>query len=107
MNILLVVLTIIVLGALALVLIGRWYSRHGDRQRRLILELLEQGPAGGLALVKRSGGRLGRETVYMYLRELEDKHLIVSTYETGESGRRIYALTRLGKRIQRRLQVLP
>lgn len=107
MNTVLTVLTIVVLGALVLRLLGWWIARHDDRQRRVILELLEQGPAGGLALVMRSDGRLGRGTVYLYLSRLEDQHLVTSVPMADRSGRRLYALTDAGRRVQQRLEVMP
>jgi len=71
----------------------------------LILKLLsESGETYGLDMVKQSGGRLKRGTIYVTLDRMEDKGLIESKLEQlksdkGGPTRRLYSITGHGARI--------
>lgn len=62
-------------------------------KEKLILELLQGSKNGlsGLELIKSSGGRLKRGTVYVWLQRLQDKGLVVVNGENVE-GRTRYSL---------------
>jgi len=72
----------------------------------IVLAALAGGPAHGYAVIqeirRRSGGAfdLPEGTVYPVLHRLEQKGLLGSRWTTSESGRerRVYALTRSGRR---------
>lgn len=70
-------------------------------KERLILELLEGGELYGLEMVKKSGGKLGRGTVYVTLARMEDKQYVsgreVPSPIDGMQPRRYYTLARPGK----------
>ena len=71
----------------------------------IVLAALAAGPAHGYAVIeeiKRRSGQafdLPEGTIYPVLHRLEHAGLLVSRWETAESGRRrrVYALTRRGK----------
>ena len=64
------------------------------RARYAILDLLTDGQRWyGLDLVKRSGGRLSRGTVYVQLQWLEVAGLVASAPSGDEFGRRVYWAT--------------
>lgn len=70
----------------------------------LILAVLESGPAHGYAIIeqlkRRSGGALSvpEGTVYPALHRLEDAGLLTSSWSDGSRRRRVYRLTRSGRR---------
>jgi DNA-binding PadR family transcriptional regulator len=73
----------------------RWFT--GVSQREAILEILRSEPRRewyGLEMIKASGGRLGRGTVYVFLHRLEEEGLVTSRPEpesdTSVLGRRLY-----------------
>lgn len=77
----------------------------------LIMEILLEGLTAelyGLELVRRSGNRLKRGTVYVTLSRLEDKGFIESREDTepNMSGipRRLYKVTGYGERVYELLQ---
>jgi PadR family transcriptional regulator, regulatory protein PadR len=70
----------------------------------LILQLIIRAgtEAYGLDLVKRSGGKLKRGTVYVTLQRMEEKGFVTSRVETtaervGVGSRRLYGATGLGQ----------
>lgn len=71
----------------------------------LVLRLLRDAPAGlyGLELVKASGGRLKRGTVYLTLGRLEEKGFIESRTKPQDNHpglpRPIYRLNAMGQRL--------
>jgi len=70
----------------------------------LILELLTNSEMYGLQLVKASGGRLKRGTVYVTLGRMEEKGYVESRPEARHVGaiglpRRLYRPTGLGLRV--------
>ena len=85
-----------------------------NRAKQTILRLLrEKSPAGGLELVERSEGALGRGTVYVHLSDLEEDGFVRSFQEetprTLDDGRvilvdgeplyrRLYELTGHGRK---------
>jgi PadR family transcriptional regulator PadR len=70
----------------------------------LILAVLEAEPAHGYAIIERlkqrSGGELSlpEGTVYPALHRLEEAGLLSSTWSDGTRRRRVYRLTRSGRR---------
>jgi DNA-binding PadR family transcriptional regulator len=75
-----------------------------SRAERLILELLSEEEAFGLALVERSGGALKRGTVYVTLGRMQDKGYVQSRTEARAPGaiglpRRLYRPTTHGLRV--------
>jgi transcriptional regulator len=70
----------------------------------LILAVLEAEPAHGYAIIERlkqrSGGRLAlpEGTVYPALHRLEAAGLLSSSWSEGSRRRRVYRLTRSGRR---------
>ena len=71
----------------------------------LIMNLLigSRGPMYGLQLVDKSDGALGRGTIYVTLKRLEDKGYIKSRKEPEQPGvaspRRLYKPTGLGAKV--------
>lgn len=77
-----------------------------SKTEQLILELLiASGEAYGLEIVKRSGGKVARGSVYVLLDRMEDKGYVSSREAdappTGGLPRRIYQPTGLGQRVLR------
>jgi DNA-binding PadR family transcriptional regulator len=78
--------------------------------RITILELLEEhGSSYGLELIRYSGGRLKRGTIYIALGQLEERGLLRSTMrkDASHSGlpRPQYRLTASGRRVLRAWRV--
>jgi DNA-binding PadR family transcriptional regulator len=84
-------------------------KREGDvptlsGKEALVMEMLIQRELCGAELVSRSGGALGRGTVYVTLSRMEDKGLVESRDEERAPGaigvpRRLYKATGLGQRV--------
>ena len=84
---------------------------HLSKKEALIMELLLERPAAelyGLELVRNSGRRLKRGTVYVTLGRLEDKGFIESREEVQPNipgmPRRLYKVTGYGQRVYDLLQ---
>lgn len=84
---------------------------HLSGRELLIVELLLEHPGKelyGLELVRESGKRLKRGTVYVTLGRLEDKGFVESRGETEQSlsgtPRRLYRVTGYGQRVYELLQ---
>lgn len=71
----------------------------------LILGLLAGGEKYGLQLVKDSGGKLKRGTIYVLLDRLEDKGFITSKTPEPGSARRLYTIHGSGVRALRAQEV--
>lgn len=66
--------------------------------RRVCLELLNVAtePVGGLSLVRESGARLARGTIYVLLTSLEDDGYVRS-FQPASGERRFYEITSAGR----------
>lgn len=68
-----------------------------NAKKETVLALLDHfGPLRGLQMVKQSGGRLKRGTVYVLLGRMEDEGLLYS--RRLADGQREYRISELGER---------
>lgn len=72
-----------------------------SKKEELILDLLGQSEMYGLDLIEKSGGSLGRGTIYVHLARMEELDLVqarqVASEHESALPRRIYKATELGR----------
>ena len=91
-------------GVVAGFLIGAWlawtYGRN-EAAFQCVLDMLTESaePMYGLDMVKQSGGRLQRGTIYVLLGRMQDHGLVEATEPDGD-GRRKYRIRRVDVRTE-------
>lgn len=72
-------------------------ARSNAERERVILALLRDASLSGDALVKRSGGRLSRGTVYVVLQSMEERGFVMVCGRSAIAERRCCRLTDKGR----------